>query len=144
MDMDKFERSAIDTLENAGYPKNDSPTDIVGVAKTLGFVVGNAVLDDNDDGFIIAHEIGHYVLEYKEKNMSGMYANRYHERGHNNSENEIDFFAANLLMLRDLFVKKYQELKLCQTGDLLIKSLAEYFVVTVKMTERRVEELGLA
>ena len=176
MDIKKIEKSALDTLKKAEYPENDSAIDVIDVAKRLGFLVGNAVLNEEDDGFIIveegreeimglktdkligvnsdrslewkrfiiAHEIGHYILHFKEEGIEGLYAHRDHKRGHDDSENEVDFFAANLLMPRQRFKKKFTEMKALKlsTQD-IIDELASYFIVTKRMAERRIKELGL-
>lgn len=177
MDTNKIERSVMDTLESAQYTINECPVDVIDVAKKLGFVVGNAILNEEDDGFIvaeegrkeimgiktdkligvnsdrtlewkrfiIAHEIGHYILHFKEKNLKGLYAHRDHKRGHNELENEADFFAANLLMPRESFENKYKEIKqVYKNNKEIIDVLSKYFIVTTRMTERRIEELGLA
>lgn len=97
--------------------------DVIEVAKKLGFVVGNAGLSEDVDGFIIvdenkgnilgidtnkligvnaskelawkrfiiAHEIGHYILHYDKEKDNGMYAHREHKKGKNEIENEADF-----------------------------------------------------
>lgn len=123
MDAFKIEKSVLDTLSLAQYTIGNRSVDVIDVAKRLGFVVGNAVLNEEDDGFIvveegkkkimgiktdkligvnsdrplewkrfiIAHELGHYILHFKEKNLKGLYAHRDHNRGHNELENEADF-----------------------------------------------------
>ena len=99
MDASKIEKSVMDTLGSAQYIISERSVDVIDVAKRLGFVVGNAVLNEEDDGFIvveegrkeimgiktdkligvnsdrslewkhfiIAHQLGHYVLHFKEK-----------------------------------------------------------------------------
>lgn len=176
MDDVKIEESVMSTLMSVKYTISECSVDVIDVAKRLGFVVGNAVLDEEDDGFIIveegrkqimgiktdkligvnsnrslewkrfiiAHELGHYILHFKEKNLKGLYAHRDHIRGHNETENEADFFAANLLMPRESFEKKYNEIKQVYKNDKeIVDALSKYFIVTIKMTERRIEELGL-
>lgn len=179
MDTEKIEQSVMDTFKEAGYDVTDERSvDVIGVAKGLGFVVGNAILDgDDDDGFIIvderrreifgietdkligvnsnrslewkrfiiAHEIGHYVLDFQEKNLEGLYAHRDHRQGHNKRENEVDFFAANLLMPRNIFTSKYNEIKdMYDNNKEIVDALSKHFVVHAKMTERRIKELELA
>lgn len=176
MDTSKIEKSVVDTLNIAQYIIGEGSVDVIDVAKRLGFVVGNAVLNEEDDGFIvveegrkeimgikadkligvnsdrslewkrfiIAHELGHYILHFKEKNLKGLYAHRDHKRGHNDLENEADFFAANLLMPKESFKNKYKEIKKVYKKDKeIVDALSKYFIVTIRMTERRIEELGL-
>lgn len=178
MDADKIEKTVRETLESVGYTINEgSSVDVIDIAKRLGFVVGNAVLNEEDDGFIvveegkkeimgietdkligvnsdrslewkrfiIAHELGHYILHFREKNLNGLYAHRDHKRGHNELENETDFFAANLLMPRESFENKYKEIKQVYKNDReIVDILSKHFNVTVRMAERRIEELKLA
>jgi len=177
MDASKIEKSVMDTLKLAQYTISECSVDVIDVAKRLGFVVGNAVLNEEDDGFIIvedgkneimgiktdkligvnsnrplewkrfiiAHELGHFVLHFKEKNLKGLYAHREHKRGHSELENEADFFAANLLMPGDIFEKKYKEInQIYENNKEIVDVLSKYFIVTNRMAERRIEELGLA
>ena len=176
MDASKIEKSVKDTLGSVKYTISGCSVDVIDVAKRLGFVVGNAVLNEEDDGFIvveegrkeimgiktdkligvnsdrslawkrfiIAHELGHYILHFKEKNLKGLYAHRDHKRGRDELENEADFFAANLLMPRESFENKYNEIKQVYKNEEIVDALSKHFIVTVRMTERRIEELGLA
>lgn len=177
MDANKIEKSVMDTLRSVQYTMSECSIDVIDVAKRLGFVVGNAVLNEEDDGFIvveegskeimgiktdkligvnsnrtlewkrfiIAHEIGHYILHFKERNLKGLYAHRDHKRGHDELENEADFFAANLLMPRESFENKYKELIQVYKNDKeIVDALSKHFIVTIRMTERRIEELGVA
>ena len=176
MDKDAIEKKAIEMMEDIGYVDNTDAIDVIEIAKKLGFEVGNAVLKDDVDGFIlveegkseilgiktdkligvnstrnlawkrfiIAHEIAHYVLQYSKVNNNGMFAHRDHRKGKDEKENEADFFAANLLMPREKFEKKYIELseKNLEEDDMIIL-LADKFVVTQPMVERRFGELEL-
>lgn len=94
--------------------------------------------------FIIAHEIGHYILHYSVEKDGGMFAHREHRKGKNDVENEADFFAANLLMPRDKYIDAFNELK--NNGialEEMITLLAKRFVVTQEMASRRLKELQL-
>jgi Zn-dependent peptidase ImmA (M78 family) len=94
--------------------------------------------------FIIAHELGHYVLYYDSENDNGLFAHRENKKGKNKMENAADFFAANLLMPRKKFTDKYDELKKKDLSkDDLIFLLTNKFVVTKYMIERRIGELHL-
>ena len=73
-----------------------------------------------------------------------MYAHRDHKKGKNKFENEADYFAANLLMPADRFLKNYEELqKINLSFEEKVLVLARRFCVTEKMTIRRFEELKL-
>lgn len=170
-----IEQKAEDTLSKVN-DKGEAAIDIIGVARNLGFIVGNAELSDDEDGFIIvdegkeqilgqptdkligvradqsiewkrfviAHEIGHYVLHYDKDADHGMYAHREHKKGKDDIENEADYFAANLLMPANRFKQNYEELKTDSlTFDEKILILAKRFCVTEIMTRRRCEELGI-
>lgn len=174
--MQEIEKRANSILESVNYIDNKDSIDVVEVAKKLGFVVGNAGLEDDIDGFIIveegkphilnintdkligvnalkelpwkrfivAHEIGHYVLHYDRLKDNGMFAHREHRKGKSEKENEADFFAANLLMPRKKFMDKYNELQ--EKGlslDDMILLMADKFLVTQPMARRRFEELGI-
>ena len=177
MDNNNIENSVNNLFKEINYNIDKCPVDVINIAQKLGFVVGNAILNEEDDGFIIieegkneimgintdkligvnsarslewkrfiiAHEIGHYILDYKQKNLKGLYAHRDHKKGHNVSENEIDFFAANLLMPRDSFTNKYNIIKQIFSDNTdIINALANTFIVTVNMAERRIKELNLS
>jgi len=118
----------------------DDNFDIVKFARQLGFVIGNARLDEDEDGFIainpkgtlgnlfvnkviavnfnrtfekkrfiIAHELGHYFLNAKEGAM--MYAQRERHNTIDSEEENIDYFAACLLMPEEKFKMRYNELE---------------------------------
>ena len=94
--------------------------------------------------FIIAHELGHYVLHYDKTKHARIFAQREHVKGKGPIENEADFFAANILMPRDSFIVEYEKLekdKLSTTQK--IKELSDVFTVTDLMVSRRIEELSL-
>lgn len=176
MDRALIEEKALKILADAN-DTGDAVIDIIGLAKNLGFVVGNAELSDDEDGFIIveegskqilgqktdkligvradqsiewkrfviAHEIGHYILHYETMKKHGIYAHRYHKKGKSEKENEADFFAANLLMPRERFTKQFEALKkVGLTTEEMTLILAKRFCVTEIMTKRRFEELNLS
>lgn len=176
MEKKYIEEKAKNTLSELSDNK-DTVIDIIKLAKSLGFVVGNAELSGDEDGFIIvdeskeeifgqktdkligvrddqsiewkrfviAHEIGHYILHYNKEKDNGMYAHRDHKKGKSNFENEADYFAANILMPPDSFEKNYQELKeLVLSFEERILILAKRFCVTEIMARRRLEELGIS
>lgn len=176
MKNETIEQKVQETFEQVNYNDKSDAIDVIGIAQKLGFVVGNAQLDNNEDGFIlvqegkrgilgiqtdkligvnaskelpwkrfvIAHEIGHYILHYNKEADKGMYAHRDHIKGKDSTENEADYFAANLLMPKEKFRKRYEELaqKNLQTDDITIL-LAEKFGVTHDMVTRRYKELQL-
>lgn len=176
MDKGYIENKVNELFTQINYVDKKDEIDIISIAKSLGFAIGNAVLNDEDDGFlivqngaedilgiktdkliginstrpiewkrfIIAHEIAHYALHYKDENRNGMFAHRDHRKGKNEKENEADFFAANLLMPREKFTIKFTELKEKELDkEEIILLLMKKFQATQKMVERRIEELEL-
>ncbi len=100
--------------------------------------------------FIIAHELGHYYLEYANNpnDLFGMYASRESNKGRSKDENKADFFAACLLMPRVFFEKAFNDIKRTfKDGKVdmayMIFTLSQKFIVTERMAQRRIEELGL-
>ena len=148
--------------------------DIVFLAKSMGFFVATAPLDDGEDGFIIvdgngndvlgtgsnkvivvnssrnqdvkrfiiAHELGHYVFNGKDKEI---FAHREKKRGkYKEKEQDIDYFAASLLMPKDAFVEKYKHLR--DNGKNLSERttiLSRIFLAPIESVLRRIEELNL-
>lgn len=123
--------------------KEDDP-DLLGLK--AGKVIGvNSKKDIAWKRFIIAHELGHYILHYdKNRSKDGLYAHREHVKGKDEGENEADFFAANLLMPRKQFTEEYCKLDVHGAdADMVIALLAKNFKVTSEMVARRIQELGL-
>lgn len=175
MEKEKIETKANELLKHYNeYITDESFVDIVGIARAMGFVVGQATLDDGEDGFIIidnskkellgiktnklivvnknrdfnlrrfivAHEIGHYYLECGDSEKA--FASREHKTGKSDKENEIDYFAACMLMPSEKFIKKYNEYKKdFDNNAILTFLLSKQFGVTIKTCERRFEELAL-
>lgn len=176
MDKEMIEQKALNLIEEINYKDDSDAVDVIRIAKMLGFAVGNAVLKDDVDGFIIveegkndilgiktdkligvnserplewkrfiiAHEIAHYILHYSKEKDKGIYAHRDHRKGKDDIENDADFFAANLLMPRDKFTEKFNELKKKQLElEEIILLLSNKFVTTQETVQRRIGELGL-
>lgn len=171
--MKEIENKAEDLFKRINYDYNDKEAiDVIHIAKQLGFQVGIALLDKDEDGFIIvqegeeeilgiktdkligvnadrelkwkrfiiAHELAHFILHCNES----IYAHRDHRKGKNSTENEADYFAANILMPKSKFKKAYNELgKIEYNKNVKVSLLSEMFIVTEKMIQRRIEELGL-
>lgn len=165
-------KSASELLEQ--YNMKDIPIDVVVLAKRMGFVVGNAILEDDSDGFIvvspkandisgikadkiigvnaerdikykvfiIAHELGHYILHCKNA-QERYYAHREHKKGKGEEEQDADFFAASLLMPEELFKKRYNELKGKELSEEdCISLLVQDFSVPKDAVIRRIKEIN--
>lgn len=152
----------------------NDPIDVVSLAKNLGFLVGSSALNPEDEGlimvddnakeilgqktqrlilvneslepnkkrFVIAHELGHFALHYKENQI---FAHRDGEHGRSDDENDVDFFAACLLMPEDGFKVKYNEI-LNESKDFIrtIGELEKIYKVPTLSIMRRCDELSLS
>lgn len=176
MNTVKIERSVQDIVNAARYSVNAFPVDVIGIAKGIGFVVGNAVLNEEDNGFIvvkegaaevlgvatdkllgvnsdrslewkrfiIARELGHYVLHFKEKGLSGLYAHRDCGREPDELEQEADVFAMNLLLPKESVMKRFEGAsQVFETDAEIVSMLSKCFVVSSSMVEKRLTELEL-
>lgn len=140
------------TLINAALDKNcdgflivdNTETNILGI-ETNKLIGVNSSRPLAWKRFIIAHELGHYKLEYENSNNKLQFAHRDHRKGKNERENVIDYFSASILMPKDKFKDMYMYFSENATvnKDLLVDFLAIQFQVTKKMVIRRIEEVGL-
>ncbi|WP_276500690.1 ImmA/IrrE family metallo-endopeptidase [Terrimonas pollutisoli] len=101
--------------------------------------INSAITYQPKINYIIAHEIGHSQLHRQlslfndsDKTLSEWYAQGRHE-------NEANTFAAELLMPRDLFVRKVKKKKL---EVQLIEGVAEYFKASKTAAFLRYRDLG--
>ena len=159
----EIEKDVKSLLKQSGYSEDtDSYVDFVDFANKYGFTVVNADLDEQEDGFIairpnlkliavnakrspewkrfiIAHEFGHSILHYKSGDSA--YLHRENIKGKDESENAADYFAASLLMPKDVFVKQYNKLKKEQLSENTIcMQLSSIFKVPLESVSRRVQE----
>lgn len=111
---------------------------------TVDKIIGiNSQRDLETKRFIIAHEIGHYCLHYNENNDNGMYAHRENKKGKDEQENDVDFFAACLLMPCKQFREKYEELREKQLNESdIILLLQKHFNVPAESAKRRIKEIA--
>ncbi len=144
--------------------------DVVLIARSHGFSVYNGGLPANRDGFVViqagpvmihgekvdgrviavnrdrggpfkrflvAHELGHYILRHHNR-----YLPFYHyESGEKTTDDvEADYFAAALLMPKEMFVRDYQQLENLEDRFL---NLAREYRVRVSDARFRAEMLGL-
>ena len=170
MDKRKIEEAAYELLRECGFDLK-APVDVIQLAKTLGFAVGNIKTKDDYEGimlinendsnilgsnsnrvigvdadqdfnkkrFIIAHELGHYKMEY---NGQPIFAHRdkHSDTKRCEEEERYDFFAACLLMPKEGFNAEYENIKDENLGD-VVKVLSETFKVPKESTIRRLQEL---
>ena len=85
--------------------------------------------------FTLAHEIAHYIFDYKRESVG--YSNTYRT---NEAQTDIEVranrFAASFLMPQTVFIKKYKE-------NLCIEDLSNYFNVPETAVKMRIQELEL-
>lgn len=171
-DMDKkiIEEKANKVLRDFNYTGGE--VDIISLVKTYGFIVGNANLPNDDDGFIlvekgagnklnvnsdkiigvnrkrglfdkrftIAHEIGHYILN--NGNEQEIFAHRENKKGKCEEENDIDYFAACLLMPKEDFTKELKNLEsLGYREGYIVEFLKEKYKVPPLSVIRRIQEV---
>ena len=168
MEKEKIESQVTSLLTNYGYDfEKDTHVDIISFTKRLGFLVGNAQLEDNEDGFlliqpndshdkiigvnanrslafkrfVIAHELAHFILHYE---RGQVYLHRDHKKGKDNDENDADYFAAALLLPSVSFKRVYN--KLTKDGlneNAACLELANIFNVPYESVSRRISEVFL-
>lgn len=92
------------------------------------------------DRFTIAHEIGHYVLHSKYGEIP-LKAARY---GQGQVETEANYFAAALLMPKNLFKEKFNDFNENSTNEYsIVQNLASYFLVSESSVSIRMKVLGV-
>lgn len=170
MEKNVIEGKVIDVMDRHVIKDDTNPSiDVAKLANKLGFEVRNMEMDDSDDGliivgdgvklicinkdrsvpekrFIIAHELGHFFLNPK----SPIINFREKRHGRSEDENDIDYFAACLLMPKEIFIESYNKVKTLlslKDDDLsyfdVSKILARLFVVPEMSALRRLKELEL-
>ena len=112
--------------------------------ETNKIIAINAKRSYEEKRFIIAHELGHYVLRRQGQNIIASRENRH---GRSSDENDVDFFAACVLMPKDSFVARYNEYKSAKEHfenvlDIAGR-LAKHFGVPMRSAARRMEETEL-
>lgn len=137
------------TVWTSNLPDSDDGFILVNpnVDKIPGFsnnkvIVVNAERPYVTKRFIIAHEIGHYVLSVSDSKEEEIFAARESQHGRSDDENDIDYFAACLLMPETSFKAQYEDKKQFPLNQ-LVSELSEVFQVPAGSALRRLEELNL-
>ncbi len=110
---------------------------------TNKLIAVNANRDLAAKRFIIAHEIGHYALHY-DANVKQLFVARENKKNKVSEEQDVDFFAACLLMPKKEFKEKVKEFK--RKGFIsskLIFALSDYFSAPLESVMRRMGEIGI-
>jgi len=172
MEKDIIEEKARRLLKEQG--SDPITFDIVALAQSLGFEVFTSDLDDWDDGyiianefgqpipgassskvivvnrtrdakfkrFVVAHELGHYKLK---SGSDSIFAHRESKSAvKTENEQEVDYFAAALLMSKDEFVTAFNRLR--AEGKSIAEctvELSNLFRAPMESVLSRLEELNL-
>ena len=173
MEKNKIEEMAQNLLKDFWSTHNATYAyvDIVSLARSVGFQVGESnKLPATDNGFIaisknkkelligvnyyrtweekrfiIAHELAHYFLHYRDSELTGPLFVRHsvQKKGKNQVENDADYFAACILMPRDEFQHEYNKmLHNGHTYESIVKKLQEIFKTPQESVERRIKEIS--
>lgn len=162
-----IEKKASELLKRYGYiDGQDKYIDSVKIARSLGFIVGESKkLPDQEDGFIfvhpdndlkiiavnnnrssedkrfiVAHEIGHFILH--NKSLDEQFMLREHIKGKNSDENDADYFAACLLMPYNSFKEEASILRNIGYDEYeIISKLQAIFHTNQESIKRRLEEV---
>ena len=91
--------------------------------------------------FTMAHELGHYIFDYRHNDYFSMHAS---EETDTRNEKRASRFAAALLMRKDMFIESFNNLKAsnCNQEEFLIK-LAHEYCVPQSTVVKRINELRL-
>lgn len=141
------------TLKEKNMPKDISGNIFVGGTTKEIYGVNEVIVVDEDEEyahqrFIIAHELGHYLMDYlgsEDSRNPGILFSRAYLKSNHDSEEEIraDRFAAELLMPTKLFRRLYLRAMDASDDDLgyTISFLAKYFKTKRSSIERRICEV---
>lgn len=133
--------AGLDTGDNGFIIVKEGAEEVLGVStdKLLGV---NSKMSLEWKRFIIARELGHYVLHFKEKGLSGLYAHRDCGREPDELEQEADVFAMNLLLPKESVMKRYEQSKqVLKTDSEIVNMLSKYFSVPVSVIEKQITNL---
>lgn len=118
---------------------NMQEEEILGI-KTQKLIIVNSELSMEDRRFVVAHELGHYFLHYKGEQL---YAHRDNVKGKEGKEQDVDYFAACLLMPSDTFKSYFGEISQHMDKNNTINEISKKFNVPLDSVKRRIEELQL-
>lgn len=76
MEKKQIEEKVTELMQQINYSDTSDEIDIIQVANNLGFAVGNAILNDDDDGFIIVQEGSECILGIKTDKLIGVNSKR--------------------------------------------------------------------
>lgn len=120
-----------------GISENEKKTQRILISNKLSYPTAR---------FVIAHELGHYVLHYNEKEMNEQEGKVFfHVDTHSNKskdEQAADYFAACILLPKDVFRNKYEELiSRIRKSEVVIDMLSQIFIANPRTVQRRISEV---
>ena len=143
----------IKIVKDAGFSVyvQDLPTNIGGYIlinselekkfNTDKIIVVNEKENNKRRRFTVAHEFGHYLFSFKQGTQ---FTNAFENDDTKNTPDEVlvNNFAAEFLMPKEVFRKKYDELKQNEISDYdILLTLSEIFLTPLKAIERRIQEV---
>ena len=126
--------------------------DIISPFKSKRAIIINRLDKDEVQAFTIAHELGHFILHQKRHETffeAFHFAHSLAGKGRLTStewlqkvrEDEADYFAACLLMPRDIFINSIVTSRNWNSPVWLTKELAIAYMVPEKAVEKRIKEI---
>lgn len=108
-------------------------------------ILVNSNLDEAQKRHVIAHELGHYYLEYKKGQRNQLvYEERDREHLDDLREMNAERFARSLLMPYEKFKKScLEKMNNHKVFDQLVSEISDEFWVTSKKVKDRLKDLGL-
>lgn len=171
MEKQIIEEKVSTLLTQYGYSfEHDTDVDIIDFAHRLNFVVGNADLPDNEDGFLAIQprnseegadaakiigvnakrplDLKRFIIAHEFAHSELHYRkgkaflHRENVKGKNDEENDADYFAAALLMPQVSFKRVYSELdSQGLSRSAICSQLASIFKVPLESVLRRIDEV---
>lgn len=135
MDEAMIEKAALDTIKEVDYVDNGDSIDIIQIAKRLGFVVGNAFLnDDDDDGFIVVDEGKEEIFGIKTDKLIGVNSSKSLEWKRFIIAHEIGHYKLHYSLERDGGIYAHRDHK---KGKNNIENEADFFAANILMPREK-------
>lgn len=125
--------------------KDNKPI-LPGKIKASKIIAFKKTIERNKNRFIIAHELGHFFL-HSNNTPTPFFAYQYNGVENNTdalSEEEANYFAANLLVPEDKLVEAIKTFKEPISEVYVVEELAKTFEVDTSCIRKRFEEVGIS
>ncbi|MBO5088915.1 MAG: ImmA/IrrE family metallo-endopeptidase [Lachnospiraceae bacterium] len=137
MEKEMIEKKAKEVMAEVHYEDNSDEIDVIEIAKKLGFAVGNAVLKDDVDGFIIVQEGAKEILGIETDKLIGV-----------NSEKDLEWKRFTIAHEIAHYVLHYSNEKYKgmfahrdhRKGKNEIENEADYFAANLLMPSEKFQE----